>query len=71
MRFRYETRAERCARLSEWHRTFCLFPLFLNGTCYWLETVLRRATRIEYFGCDDGWWEIDWEYRKHPEGGPE
>jgi hypothetical protein len=54
-----ETWAEYCARIQEWHDVFLWFPMVVDGTWVWLESVERRAVWDDHGPVK----ELVWEYR--------
>ncbi len=42
MRLKYETYDQARVRLSQWHNWFAWYPIWENGTVYWLETIERK-----------------------------
>jgi hypothetical protein len=42
MKWKYETNEEKISRLSEWRKWFAWYPVYINGTAYWLTYVMRR-----------------------------
>mgnify|MGYP000986580724 CR=1 FL=1 len=43
-------------RRSSWHRYFVIWPVEINGACYWLQWVWRKGTLQKSFSC----WEADY-----------
>jgi hypothetical protein len=56
-----ETWPEKKARLSNWHKFFCLWPRKVaDHDCRWLEYIERQG-ELSYSSMDGFEWE--WEYR--------
>lgn len=58
------SRAEKRARLEQWHDWFAWLPTRINGCTYWLETVERKGTQrliANGEGMPERAWS--WQYR--------
>lgn len=62
-----ETKEEKYARLSQWHKHLCILPIQLkNHDCRWFEYILRKGTfHGASYANESGWWKWEYKEREH------